>query len=256
MALLSSSLFPSPLPIPDSTNTPRNCRFLPHIPRRIPSPAFLPIAPARKNHPQFSPIASHLCTDQNPITLDRPALSIAEAASEAELWAAVHLRVRSFYEFNDQTYGVEDHKRYLSEREFEALKDRIAGKRIGFNRVSCINATIPISQTLRSSNGLCTACKGIGADFARAYLSNVCVAAELHQNGIGYALVAKSKKIARQWGVTDLYAHVAIDNEPAKKLYTKSGFIYENEEPAWQARFLGRPRRLLLWADLSMTTSL
>ncbi|XP_058113916.1 GCN5-related N-acetyltransferase 7, chloroplastic isoform X4 [Magnolia sinica] len=159
MALLSSSLFPSPLPIPDSTNTPRNCRFLPHIPRRIPSPAFLPIAPARKNHPQFSPIASHLCTDQNPITLDRPALSIAEAASEAELWAAVHLRVRSFYEFNDQTYGVEDHKRYLSEREFEALKDRIAGKRIGFNRVSCINATIPISQTLRSSNGLCTACK-------------------------------------------------------------------------------------------------
>ncbi|XP_058113915.1 GCN5-related N-acetyltransferase 7, chloroplastic isoform X3 [Magnolia sinica] len=236
MALLSSSLFPSPLPIPDSTNTPRNCRFLPHIPRRIPSPAFLPIAPARKNHPQFSPIASHLCTDQNPITLDRPALSIAEAASEAELWAAVHLRVRSFYEFNDQTYGVE-------------FSDN------GEDRV--VVGSLDLNQCLRLADEITgKRPEGIGADFARAYLSNVCVAAELHQNGIGYALVAKSKKIARQWGVTDLYAHVAIDNEPAKKLYTKSGFIYENEEPAWQARFLGRPRRLLLWADLSMTTSL
>lgn len=42
--------------------------------------------------------------------------------------------------------------------------------------------------------------QGIGADFARAYLSNVCVAEELQRNGLGYALVAKSKIIAQQWG--------------------------------------------------------
>lgn len=52
-------------------------------------------------------------------------------------------------------------------------------------------------------------------------------------------------------GISDLYVHVAVDNEAAQKLYQKSGFIYENEEPAWQARFLGRPRRFLLWADLT-----
>ena len=42
--------------------------------------------------------------------------------------------------------------------------------------------------------------QGIGADFARAYLSNVCVASELHRNGLGYAIIAKSKLIAKEWG--------------------------------------------------------
>jgi RimJ/RimL family protein N-acetyltransferase len=51
-------------------------------------------------------------------------------------------------------------------------------------------------------------------------------------------------------GITDLYVHVAINNEAAQKLYNKCGFVYESEEPAWKARFLGRPRRLLLWLDL------
>ena len=42
--------------------------------------------------------------------------------------------------------------------------------------------------------------QGIGADFLRAYLSNVCVAEELHRNGLGYALIAKSKIVAQEWG--------------------------------------------------------
>ncbi|KAJ8617247.1 hypothetical protein MRB53_013433 [Persea americana] len=227
----------------------------------------------------FPSVASH----QAQIVLDRPAIAVAEAVSEAELWAAACLRVRSFYDFDPTTYAVEDHKRYLAEREFEALKERIAGKRIGFTRVSCINATLPLSQILSSSDDLCSTCKfsengddrvvvgtldlnqclrladeitgkrpeGIGADFARAYLSNVCVAKEVHRKGVGYALVAKSKKVAQEWGITDLYAHVAVDNEPAKNLYMKSGFVYESDEPAWQARFLERSRRLLLWVDLT-----
>lgn len=37
-------------------------------------------------------------------------------------------------------------------------------------------------------------------DFARAYLSNVCVAKELHRNGIGYKLIEKSKGVARECG--------------------------------------------------------
>ena len=51
-------------------------------------------------------------------------------------------------------------------------------------------------------------------------------------------------------GITDLYVHVAINNEAAQKLYMKSGFVYESEEPAQKARHLGRPRRLLLWLDM------
>lgn len=51
-------------------------------------------------------------------------------------------------------------------------------------------------------------------------------------------------------GITDLYVHVAVDNESAKNLYMKSGFTYESDEPAWQARFLKRPRRIILWFGL------
>ncbi|KAF8400439.1 hypothetical protein HHK36_013737 [Tetracentron sinense] len=175
-------------------------------------------------------ITSQLCT-QETLTLDRSSLDVAEAISEEELWAAACLRVQSFYKFED-SFGIEDHKRFLAEREFEALKERIAGKRLGFGRVSCINATLPLSHRSGFSDDLLSACKfsengedrvvvgtldlnqcirlpdeitgkkpeGIGADFARAYLSNVCVAKELHRNGVAHALVAKSKKVAKEWG--------------------------------------------------------
>uniref|UniRef100_A0A2P2JDI9 Uncharacterized protein LOC105633600 isoform X2 n=1 Tax=Rhizophora mucronata TaxID=61149 RepID=A0A2P2JDI9_RHIMU len=121
---------------------------------------------------------------------------------------------------------------YLAEREFEALKERLAGRATGFRRVSCINATLPLSQLSNMFDDFCAKCKftndgedrvvvgtldinqcmslpdeiagkkpeGIGADFARAYLSNVCVAKELHRNRLGYGLVAKSKDVAQEWG--------------------------------------------------------
>ncbi|BAT76667.1 hypothetical protein VIGAN_01470600 [Vigna angularis var. angularis] len=214
--------------------------------------------------------------------LDTTLLSIAESFYEDELWAAACLRVRSFHQFRPDAFGVRDHMRYLAEREFEALKERVSGKRTGFRRVSCINASLPLSHIASLSHDLCSSCKfsangeerivvatldlnqclslpdeivGLkpevtGADVTRAYLSNVCVAEEVHRNGLGYALLEVSKLVAYDWGITDLYVHVAVDNEPAKKLYTKSGFVYESDEPAWQARFLDRPRRLLLWSGL------
>ncbi|KAH1107700.1 hypothetical protein J1N35_011468 [Gossypium stocksii] len=260
---------------------------------------------------RFLPVAATTTTHnrQHFIPLDKSSLAVAEASEEDQLWAAACLRVRSFYDFQPSSYGIHDHKRYLAEREFVALKERIAGKREGFKRVSCINATLPLSQLSSSANDLCAACKdpyftqaeiqgetwsdfqphqftsdgedrvvvgtldlnqclwlpeeiagtkpeGIEADFGRAYLSNVCVARELHRNGLGYDIVTKSKIVAEEWGITDLYVHVAVDNEPAKNLYMKSGFIHENDEPAWQARFLDRPRRILLWIGLPCTNEL
>ncbi|XP_059636117.1 GCN5-related N-acetyltransferase 7, chloroplastic isoform X1 [Cornus florida] len=262
---------------PPSANS-LDCRFISSFcnPTSLFSVAF----PA---HRRPITVASHLCT-QETLTIDKSAFNLAEAVSEDQLWATACLRVSSFHDFQ-HTFAKEDHKRYLAEREFEALKERVAGKREGFRRVSCINATVPLSQIATISDDLCSECKfsdngedrvvvgtldlnqclrlpdeiigmkpkGIGADFARAYLSNVCVAKELHRNGLGYALVAKSKMVAENWGISDLYVHVAVNNEPAKNLYMKSGFIYENDEPAWQARFLDRPRRILLWFGLPHT---
>ncbi|KAL5548875.1 hypothetical protein UlMin_004106 [Ulmus minor] len=235
------------------------------------------------------PIAvTNFCSDHHgqttlPASAFNPStLSVDEAFDEGELWAAACLRVRSFNNLPRNAFGIEDYKQNLAEREFVALKERIAGKREGFKLVSCINATVPLSQISSLSDDLCAACKfsyegqervvvgtldlnqciklpdeisgkkpeRIGADFLRAYLSNVCVATELHRNGLGYALIGKSKLVAQKWGITDLYVHVAVDNDPARKLYEKSGFECETEEPAWQARFLSRPRRSLLWIGL------
>ncbi|KAK9932010.1 hypothetical protein M0R45_019261 [Rubus argutus] len=193
--------------------------------------------------------------------VDKSTLNVAEGFAEDELWAAACLRVRSFYQFKPTMFGLQDHKKFLAEREFEAMKERVGGKRKvsaddlcasckftnnGEDRV--VVGTLDLNQCVSLPDEIAgSRPKEIGADFARAYLSNVCVAKELHRNGLGYALVAKSKLVAQDWGISDLYVHVAVDNEPAKQLYMKSGFIYENDEPAWQARFLDRPRRILLW---------
>ncbi|KAF3488767.1 hypothetical protein F2Q69_00057516 [Brassica cretica] len=242
--------------------------------------------------------ASHILAP----AIDRSAMVISETVSEDELWAAACLRVWTFNELNPSSYNIQDHRRYLAEREFEALKERVSGKREGFTRVSCVNATLPLSQLSTSSEDffsayqyfivalgydmdLCYAssvsqfsdgiedrvvvgsldlnqCRwlpdeiagtkpeGFSVDFARAYLSNVCVAKELHRNGVGYKLIEKSKVVAREWGITDMYVHVTVINEAAKRLYMKSGFVQESAEPAWQARYLNRPQRLLLWLCL------
>lgn len=98
---------------------------------------------------------------------------------------------------------------------------------------------------------------------------------------MGYELIAESKRVAEDWGktyinilfdlqffmsfhskilkfpgISDLYVHVAVNNEAAKNLYIKSGFTMESDEPAWQARFLDRPRRLLLWTALPISYQL
>ncbi|CAM0903304.1 unnamed protein product [Alopecurus aequalis] len=210
------------------------------------------------------------------------AVAVREFVTLDELRAAVRLRVRTFYEYSRDTVGAEDLRKGLAEREYEALQNRISGNMINFQRVSCINGTVPLLPSLISAEELCSVCKfvedgeerivvgsldlnqclwlpdeltgkrpGVNeSSHTRAYLSNVCVAKELQRNGLGHALVGKSKKLAREWGITDLYVHVAINNEAAQKLYMKSGFVYESEEPAQKARHLGRPRRLLLWLDM------
>lgn len=47
----------------------------------------------------------------------------------------------------------------MAEQEFEALKERVSGLRKGFRKVSCINATLPMSVLSSVSDELCSACK-------------------------------------------------------------------------------------------------
>ncbi|XP_058728719.1 GCN5-related N-acetyltransferase 7, chloroplastic isoform X2 [Vicia villosa] len=178
---------------------------------------------------QSSSSSTNVCTQK----IDTSLITIAESFYDDELWAASSLRIRSFNEFRPDTYGVQ----------FSTFgEDRIVVGSLDLNQ--CLSLPDEIVGMKP---------KASGADTTRAYLSNVCVARELHRNGLAYDLLEKSKLVARNWGITDLYVHVAVDNEPAKKLYMKSGFVYESDEPAWQARFLDRPRRLLLWMGLSVS---
>ncbi|KAJ3698392.1 hypothetical protein LUZ61_002097 [Rhynchospora tenuis] len=254
--------------------------FLLHLSRRkYTTPKFLLRNP---NHRVSCSSGQLRLATKEALTIDSSQLRIKEFLTDSELYAAVKLRIRTFYEFRE-SYGVEELRRSLTEREYEGLNDRISGKLVAFKRVACVNATLPISGSLISAEGLCSECKFIedgkervvvgtldlnqclwlpdeltgrrpevsGSNPMRAYISNVCVAKELQRNGLGYKLINKSKDLARVWGITDLYVHVAIDNEGAQKLYEKCGFVYESEEPAWKARFLGRTRRFLLWTDLT-----
>ncbi|XP_056692685.1 uncharacterized protein [Spinacia oleracea] len=194
-----------------------------------PSPA-LTLSPPRR-FSKLSVSSPDVChSPHQPLIIDQSALVVEEAVSEEALWAAACLRIRTFNEFKEDTFRVE-------------FSDD-GGYRV-------VVGTLDLSQCLSLPDEMAgMKPQGIGADFLRAYLSNVCVAKELHRNGLGYALVSKSKCVAEKWGITDLYVHAAVDNESAKKLYMKSGFTYESDEPAWQARFANRPKRIILWFGL------
>ncbi|KAF3649802.1 putative GPI mannosyltransferase 3-like, partial [Capsicum annuum] len=116
------------------------------------------------NNNNNTPISSFvICSSQqisspSRILIDKSLLSVAEAKSTNELWAASCLRVRTFYGFHNETVNTQDHTKYLTEREFEALTERIAGKRVGFGKVSCINATLPFSEVSNVANDLSTSC--------------------------------------------------------------------------------------------------
>ncbi|RRT83349.1 hypothetical protein B296_00005366 [Ensete ventricosum] len=150
--LYSRLILPYPKPDPTCSASWREPRALPFLcaPQIRPALEVAGFAGA-------SPAAFRLCHNEN-LAVDAATLAVKECESDDELLAAVRLRVRTFYDEFDQSSGDQDQRRHLEEREFEALKDRIDGKRIGFKRVSCINATLPLSPSLGQADGLCSAC--------------------------------------------------------------------------------------------------
>nr|CAD1839808.1 unnamed protein product [Ananas comosus var. bracteatus] len=76
----------------------------PPPPAPAPAPAPASSAPHRASaRPRFRPRTR------------RGSVAMREFVKEEELWAAVRLRIRTFYEFNESC-GVEDHRKYLAER--------------------------------------------------------------------------------------------------------------------------------------------
>lgn len=66
-----------------------------------------PISQHRGRRFRFGVVAvSNIC-EQETLALDARSLKVKEYLTEAELLAAVRLRIRTFYEFNQETYNIE-----------------------------------------------------------------------------------------------------------------------------------------------------
>ncbi|GAQ82948.1 hypothetical protein KFL_001300110 [Klebsormidium nitens] len=92
---------------------------------------------------------------------------------------------------------------------------------------------------------------GPDAGERRAYLSNVCVENAVRRRGVARKLIEEAKILAKEWGIEELYVHVLAENTSARNLYLQMGFVYEKEETPQTARYLGRPKRLLLRSRLT-----
>ncbi|GAB4819971.1 hypothetical protein N2152v2_007017 [Parachlorella kessleri] len=80
----------------------------------------------------------------------------------------------------------------------------------------------------------------IGNSTSAGYLANVCVSPEARRRRVGEELVVMARKLAREWGVLDLFVHTLAVNEAALRFYEKCGFVLEKEETSNQAHYRGR----------------
>ncbi|KAG5414202.1 hypothetical protein IGI04_001769 [Brassica rapa subsp. trilocularis] len=153
--------------------------------------------------------------------IDKSTIVISETASEDELWAEACLRVGTFNELNHSSYNIqitEDTWPSVSSRplriEFQERGKVLRGYPVltlpfhfrnynlfrGF--MLCISLMGYKTElwwgALISTNAVGFLMKSLEQNH-RAYLSNACVARELHCNGVGYILNEKSKGVAREW---------------------------------------------------------
>ena len=78
-----------------------------HCHRQLPPP-FLSLSISSKlyNHQQTPQPTTKESAPQK-IRIDKSFLDVSEATSDTELWAAACLRVRTFYDFQDQDFGIQ-----------------------------------------------------------------------------------------------------------------------------------------------------
>lgn len=62
-------------------------------------------------------------------------------------------------------------------------------------------------------------------DAGRAHLSSMWVAPELRGQGVGVRLIDALEQEARRLGESELVLRVVAENEPARRLYARVGFV-------------------------------
>jgi GNAT superfamily N-acetyltransferase len=206
----------------------------------------------------------------------RPWIRLAQRDDELE--AAAWLRARSFYAYPpERKFAGEIHQMMIADEELTALKaarlartlnaNDDAAKEVSSERSACLVALCPVQaigaapeqldeRLLLKDDGetqlllagtldvhAVRALPGeilIGSCSNAAYLANVCTAVPARRRGVGEAILAAARELAREWGVEGLYVHTMAVNEIALKFYARNGFVLEQEESSNQAHYRGR----------------
>jgi ribosomal protein S18 acetylase RimI-like enzyme len=83
------------------------------------------------------------------------------------------------------------------------------------------------------------------------YISNLAVRPDYRRQGVGQQLLLACERVVAVWGFRDLYLHVLESNQPARELYSKTGYHIRYADSFWSSTLFGQPRRLLLHKPLS-----
>ena len=65
------------------------------------------------------------------------------------------------------------------------------------------------------------------------YVSNVAVKADARGRGVASSMLVKCERASRLWGYTHLWLHVDVDNQRAREMYERRGYVACGEDPWW-----------------------
>eukprot|EP00887_Chlorella_sp_A99_P000250 scaffold13.g250.t1 len=200
-------------------------------------------------------------------------LRVVLAEADDELEAAAWLRAMSFYAYPpERKFAGEIHQLMVQEEEYQLLKAARMARRLAElqaardggglprERSACLVALSAEAGVLAATDArLVVEGRGavvgtldlhavraldgqvlIGDCTNAAYLGNVCTNPAARRRGVGQALIAAVRGLAREWEVQELYVHTLAVNEIGRRFYDGVGFVLEKEESSNTAHYRGR----------------
>jgi ribosomal protein S18 acetylase RimI-like enzyme len=83
------------------------------------------------------------------------------------------------------------------------------------------------------------------------YIANLAVSNSYRRKGVATQLIVKCEQISYSWGFKQINLHVLEDNEKAKNLYLRNGYIINHIDSNLYSWLTRSPRRLFLQKSLS-----
>ncbi|GAQ78597.1 hypothetical protein KFL_000150510 [Klebsormidium nitens] len=210
---------------------------------------------------------------------------VREAASEEELLAAAWMRADVYADGLPYTRFVDSYRKQFAEQEFGSLLKRTKAQTGRHLRCCCLVAVDPtalaasypasdyVIGTLDVSLKQLMPGERIAGEetseesvtFAGkrpvtkarkyVYISNVCVPERARRRGIAAQMMGAAALVVKEWGFSEVFCHVEVDNRGAQELYKKLGYEKYGEvvvQETVSGAHVSLRRTLLLRAELDM----